>query len=71
MSRIVNKEFKWKHDKDYCNNNGLEVLTPYPKKRNGFERRLNRYNHIMEFTRTFVQLLVLALQIIILYRLFN
>ena len=51
--------------------NGLEVLTPYPKKRNGFERRLNHYNHIMEFVRTFIQLLVLILQLIILYRLTN
>ena len=65
------KELKWKHNTDYCNNNGLEVLTPYPKKRNGFERFLNRYNHIMEFVRTFIQLLVLALQLIILYRLTN
>ena len=91
MSRIVNKEFKWKHDKswdggrppkDNCCNpsmealhnmsmSGLEVLTPYPKKRNWFERFLNRYNHIMEFVRTFIQLLVLALQLIILYRLTN
>ena len=58
-------------DKDCCDDNGLEVLTPYPKKRNGFERRLNRYNHIMEFVRTFIQLLVLVLQLIILYRLSN
>ena len=71
MTRIVDKEFKWKHDKDCCNEKGLEVLTPYPKKRNGFERRLNHYNHIMEFIRTFIQLLVLVLQIIILYRLTN
>ena len=65
------KELKRKHDKDCCDDNGLEVLTPYPKKRNGFERRLNRYNHIMEFVRTFIQLLVLILQLIILYRLTN
>ena len=65
------KELKWKHDKDCCNENGLEVLTPYPKKRNWFERKLDRYNHIMEFTRTFIQLLVLVLQLIILYRLSN
>ena len=71
MSRIVNKEFKWKHDKDYCNDNGLEVLTPYPKKRNGFERRLNRYNHIMEFVRTILAFTTLGLQLIILYRLTN
>ena len=74
------KELKWKHDKFKCSCsnkketkqvNGLEVLTPYPKNRNGFERKLNRYNHIMEFVRTFIQLLVLVLQLIILYRLFN
>jgi hypothetical protein len=39
-------------DKDCCNEKGMEILTPYPKKRNGFERKLNRYNHIMEFVRT-------------------
>ena len=65
------KELKWKHDKDCCNENGLEVLTPYPKKRNGFERFLNRYNHIMEFVRTILALITLTLQLIILYRLFN
>ena len=74
------KELKWKHDKSKCSCsnkketkqvNGLEVLTPYPKKRNGFERFLDQYNHIMEFVRTFIQLLVLALQLIILYRLTN
>ena len=70
MSRIVNKEFKWKHDKDCCDD-GLEVLTPYPKKRNVFERRLNRYNHIMEFVRTILAFTTLGLQLIILYRLFN
>ena len=65
------KELKWKHDKDCCNENGLEVLTPYPKKRNGFERRLNRYNHIMEFARTMLAITTVGLQLIILYRLTN
>ena len=66
------KELKWKHDKECCNDEkGLEVLTPYPKKRNGFERRLNRYNHIMEFIRTLLAFTTLGLQLIILYRLTN
>ena len=75
------KELKWKHDKDCCtlphqmcdsdDEKGLEVLTPYPKKRNGFERRLNHYNHIMEFVRTILAFTTLGLQLIILYRLFN
>ena len=51
--------------------NGLEVLTPYPKKRNGLERKLNRYNHIMEFVRTILAFTTLGLQLIILYRLTN
>ena len=71
MSRIVNKEFKWKHDNDCCNNKSMEIHTPYPKKRNGFERRLNRYNHIMEFVRTILAFTTLGLQLIILYRLSN
>ena len=61
--------------KKCCDNKSIEVLTevltPYPKKRNGFERRLNRYNHIMEFVRTILALTTLGLQLIILYRLFN
>ena len=60
--------------KDCCDDsdtNGLEVLTPYPKKRNGFERKLNRYNHIMEFVRTILAFTTLGLQLIILYRLTN
>ena len=65
------KELKWKHDNDYCSEKGLEIKTPYPKKRNRFERRLNRYNHIMEFVRTMLAITTLGLQLIILYRLTN
>ena len=61
--------------KSCCDNKPLEmlteVLTPYPKKRNVFERFLNRYNHIMEFVRTLLAFTTIILQIIILYRLFN
>ena len=49
----------------------MEVETPYPNKRNKFERWLNKYNHTLEFTRTLFQALVLLLQLIILYRLSN
>ena len=73
------KELKWKHRKSKCNcsetkqtkSTGMEILTPYPKKRNGFERKLNRYNHIMEFVRTILAFTTLGLQLIILYRLTN
>ena len=65
------KELKWKHNKDCCDERGLEVLTPYPKKRNGFERFLDRYNHIMEFVRTMLAITTIMLQLIILYRLTN
>ena len=61
--------------KSCCDNKPLEmlteVLTPYPKKRNVFERFLDRYNHIMEFARTILSLITVTLQLIILYRLFN
>ena len=73
------KELKWKRQKSNCDCSetnqikpiGLEVLTPYPKKRNIFERKLNRYNHIMEFVRTILAFTTFGLQLIILYRLFN
>jgi len=51
---------------------GLEILTPYPPpttKRYKFERRLDKYNHIMEFIRTMIQLLVFIMQVIILVKL--
>ena len=44
---------------------------PRLKKRSGFERFLNRYNHIMEFVRTILAFTTLGLQLIILYRLTN
>ena len=62
--------------KECCNKGGcskskpMEILTPYPKRRNWFERFLDRYNHIMEFTRTVLALITVTLQLIILYRLF-
>jgi len=58
-------------DKDCCDENGLEVLTPYPKKRNKAEKFFNRYNHIMEFARTMLAITTVGLQLIIIYRLFN
>ena len=61
--------------KKCCDNKSMEVLTevltPYPKKRNGFERKLNRYNHIMEFVRTILAFTTFGLQLIIIYRLFS
>ena len=57
-----------------CNENddrGLEVLTPYPNKRNRFERKLNRYNHIMEFIRTLLAFTTIGLQLVILWKLFS
>jgi len=67
------KRRKDKMKKDCCENddNGLEVLTPYPKERNKAEKFFNRYNHIMEFTRTMLAITTLGLQLIILYRLTN
>ena len=73
------KELKWKHRNSKCDCSkpnqtkptGMEIHTPYPKKRNGLERKLNRYNHIMEFVRTILAFTTLGLQLIILYRLTN
>jgi len=36
--------------------------------RNRFERKMDEYNHTMEFVRTIVPLIVLALQVAILMR---
>ena len=40
-------------------------------KRNYFELWLDQYNHILEFIRTIVQILVFFMQTIILWRLFQ
>ncbi len=47
----------------------MEILTPYPKKRNRVERFFNRYNHIMEFIRTILGIVTITLQLVILYKL--
>ena len=47
----------------------MRIDTPYPKKRNWFERFLDRYNHIMELVRTLLAFATVTLQLIILYRL--
>ena len=39
------------------------------KERNKFERKLDEYNHTMEFIRTIVPIAVLILQIVILIKL--
>jgi heme/copper-type cytochrome/quinol oxidase subunit 2 len=39
------------------------------KKRNKFERKLDEYNHTMEFIRTIIPIAILVLQVIILVRL--
>ena len=59
-------------DKECCDNNkSMEILTPYPKKRNKIERFLDRHNHLMEFMRTLLGIATVTLQLIILYRLSN
>ena len=70
MGRIVDKEFKWKHNKRCCNQ-PMEILTPYPTKRIKLERYIDRYNHILELVRTILAFATVTLQLIILYRLSN
>ena len=41
------------------------------KKRNKFERWVDKYNHTLEFIRTLVQMLVFILQIVVLWKLFS
>ena len=40
-------------------------------KRTHLEKWLDQYNHIMEFSRTLIQLLALILQVVILWKLFS
>ncbi len=57
----------------------VEIKTPYPDikehdllhNRLYFEKWLDQYNHIMEFSRTFIQLLGFIMQLIILWKLFK
>jgi heme/copper-type cytochrome/quinol oxidase subunit 2 len=41
------------------------------KKRNKLERKLDEYNHIMELIRTVIPVVLLIMQSIILYKIFN
>ena len=67
-------------DKEPDSGQGLEVTgKPFLSnkehglihKRIFFEKWLDQYNHIMEFSRTVIQLLALILQLIILWKLFS
>ena len=49
----------------------MEIRTPFPShnsKRHKIERWLDKYNHIMEFIRTIIQVMVLIMQAIILFK---
>jgi hypothetical protein len=68
-------------NKKCCNSDKpLEIKTPYPSKNDDwylihkrihFEKWLDQYNHIMEFSRTLIQLGGFILQLIILWKLFS
>ena len=57
--------------KKCCDYQQMEILTPYPSKRNKLERYIDRYNHILELIRTVLAFGTVTLQLIILYRLWN
>lgn len=46
-----------------------ELIIKNKKTRNKFERKLDEYNHTMEFIRTIVPIAILVLQVVILVRL--
>ena len=45
-------------------------ITEEKSERNRFERKLDEYNHTMEFIRTLVPIAVLIIQVVILVKLF-
>ena len=53
--------------KPFLSNREYNIL----HKRTHLEMWLDQYNHIMEFTRTVIQLLALILQVVILWKLFS
>ena len=53
--------------KPFLSNKEYNIL----HKRTHLEKWLDQYNHIMEFSRTLIQLLALILQVVILCKLFS
>ena len=53
--------------KPFLSNREYNIL----HKRTHLEKWLDQYNHIMEFSRTLIQLLALILQLVILWKLFS
>jgi hypothetical protein len=53
--------------KPFLSNKEYNIL----HKRTHLEKWLDQYNHIMEFSRTVIQLLALILQLVILWKLFS
>ena len=64
-----------KKQKKCCGNKGcnsiIEVPISQPNKRIKLERYIDRYNHILELIRTLLGFATVALQLIILYRLWD
>ena len=73
--KYVKKKTYYKKPKTWNNNTQTKKKKYYPKKpvikRNWLERWVDRYNHTLELVRTITGILVLILQLLVLYKLFN
>ena len=59
------------HQSKRDNGNGMTEEEKIPESMYRLERKLDKYNHIMEFARTCLGLLTVTLQIVILLKLFS
>tara|TARA_Y100000593_G_scaffold39687_1_gene76679 strand:- start:44 stop:442 length:399 start_codon:yes stop_codon:yes gene_type:complete len=72
QSKYYKKKYKTKYKK-YTGTKWHDVEYKQAKQhsRISLERKIDRYNHILELVRTVTGLLVLGLQIVVLYKLFS
>tara|TARA_B100000287_G_scaffold157757_1_gene148858 strand:- start:682 stop:915 length:234 start_codon:yes stop_codon:yes gene_type:complete len=73
QKKYVKKKTYYKKPKKWNKDTQVKKKKYYPpkKNRNSLERWVDRYNHTLELVRTITGILVLALQLLVLYKLFN
>ena len=75
QKKYVKKKTYYKKPKKWNDKTQVKKKKYYPKKqvvkRNRLERWVDKYNHTLELIRTITGILVLALQLLVLYKLFN
>jgi len=72
QKKYIKKKTYYKKPKHWNKDTQIQKKKYYnKKKRNPLERWVDRYNHTLELVRTITGFILIALQLLVLYKLFN